>query len=428
MNELYPGCVEGWLPSGLRVLAVPMDHVHSAAMGVWIRVGSRHDPPGQQGLAHVLEHMVFKGTQRRSALEIAQVIDTLGGHLNGATNKETTFYFTSVLDEGFTEGLSVITDLVSQPRLLPQDLERERTVILEEIRGVEDAPEDVVFELLAARLWGADHPLGWPVSGSRQAVTELTHPDLVAHFQRSYVPSRSVLVACGSITPDELLEEAEQIPWGDGHDNAQLSSPPTPAAGLTLAERDIQQVHIAMGFPTVPATDPRRHTVELLSSLLGGGVSSRLFQRVREERGLLYTVFSGTSYYSDAGALSVYAACDNENLEQVLDLIWAELTDMAQEPPDARDLDRAKRRLRSGFLLGQEEPAGRMARLGTAASLGLPLLPPQEILARLDRIGASDVQELAAATFRPERAVLSLVGRSAAFMERAAGRLVEVDG
>ncbi len=426
MREVFPGCFEARLPAGLRVLVTPMQNVRSVSLGMWVQTGSRHDPPGRGGLAHLLEHMVFKGTEGRSALEIAKVIDALGGQLNGSTSKETTFYFTTVLDEGFAEGLSVIADLVTQPRLTSQDLKRERAVILDEIRGAHDAPEDVVFELLAAQMWGGDHPLGMPIMGSPAAVRSTAHEDLLEHFARSYVAPSSVLVASGRLSAEQVLEQAARIPWNGGSPNLPACTPPSPGAGLTMAEKDIEQVHIALGFPTVPAPDHQRYTAEVVSSLLGGGVSSRLFQRVREEKGLLYTVFSSTSYYTDAGALLVYAACDDENLAQVLELIWGELEDMATNMPDSLDLERAVRRLRSGFLLGQEDTSGRMARLGTAASLGLPLIPPEEVVARLEAVSGDQVRQMAQTTFRPEQATLALVGRSPERMEQIAGRLLEV--
>ncbi len=426
MREVFPGCYECHLPSGLRILSVPMEHVYSVSLGLWVRAGSRQDPPGRGGLAHLLEHMVFKGTQRRSSLEIAQIIDALGGQLNGSTSKESAFYYTSVLDEGFGEALSVIADLVTQPRLDQKDLERERLVVLDEIRGALDMPEEVVFLLLAEQMWGADHPLGLPVMGTPQAIREATHEELLEQFACSYVAARSVLVASGRLTPEEVEEEAARIAWNGDNRTFPPSSPPAPGAGLRIAEKDVEQVHLALGFPTVPAADPRRYTAEVLSSLLGGGVSSRLFQRVREERGLLYTVFSSTNYYTDAGGLIVYAACEAENLDPVLELIWEELEDMSHSPPDRFDMQRAVQRLRSGFLLGQEDPSGRMARLGTAASLDLPLLSPEAVVSRLEAVTAEDVQELARDTFQRPRATLALVGRSGDRIRRTAERVLEV--
>jgi len=426
MKQVYPGCYETHLPVGLRILALPMANVYSVSLGIWVRAGSRHDPPRRGGLAHMLEHMLFKGTQRRSALEIAQVIDALGGQLNGSTSKESAFYYTSVLDEGFSEALSVMADLVTQPRLDPKDLERERLVVLDEIRGAMDMPEEVVFQLLAAQMWGDDHPLGLPVMGTPQAVKETTHDELLERFAGSYVAPHSVLVAVGRLTPEQVEQEASRVAWNGGNGRVSPSAPPSPGSGLRVAERNVEQVHIALGFPTVPAADPKRYTAEVLSSLLGGGVSSRLFQRLREERGLLYTVFSSTSYYSDAGALIVYAACEPESIAPVLELIWAELEDMAAVAPDRLDMQRAVQRLRSGFLLGQEDPSGRMARLGTAASLDLPLLSPEAVVARLEAITAEDVQALARATFQRRRAAAALVGRSGEHIQRTAEQVLEV--
>ena len=426
MEELYPGLFAQRLPSGLQVLVEPMEWVRSVALGVWVRAGSRDDPQGKCGLAHLLEHMAFKGTERRSALEIAQAIDSLGGNLNGATGKESTFFYTTVLEEGLSTALEVLGEMLTKPLLSQEDLERERQVILEEIRGADDDPQDVVLRLLFQCLWANGHPLGRPILGTAQAVAALGPEDVRGFFRKHYRPARMVLAASGKLAPDELVEQALRI-WPAGRDGeVPFRAAPGLGTGLAVAERDIQQVHLALGFPTVSAQAPERYGLEVLSTVLGGGVSSRLFQRVREERGLVYTVLTSTAYYTDAGALLVYAATEEQRLSEVLELMWQELKRLATAPPSPEEVARAVERLRGSFLLGLEDPAGRMFRLGTNAALGREILPIPEVERRLEAVTPEEVQELAQRFLRTERTVTALVGPSAERLERLAQAQVEV--
>ena len=426
MEELYPGLYSHRLPSGLYILVEPMERVRSVALGVWVRAGSRDDPPGKGGLAHLLEHMAFKGTMRRSALEIAQAIDALGGNLNGATGKESTFFYTTVLEEGLEAALEVLGEILTQPRLAPEDLERERTVILEEIREAEDNPQDVALRLLFEQLWADGHPLGRPVLGTLEAVSRLSVEDVRGFFKQHYRPARMILAASGKLDCEDLIGHVERV-WPTGTDG-ELSrrAAPVPKAGLVVGERQIQQVHLALGFPTVRAGAEERYGLEVLSAILGGGVSSRLFQRVREERGLVYTVASSTAYYTDAGALMVYAATEERRLPEVLEIIWREIEDLSRTPPTEEEVARAVARLRGSFLLGLEDPSGRMFRLGTNAALGREITPIAEVERRLLSVTPDEVRDLAARFLKPELAALALVGPSAARLERLGRPHVEV--
>jgi len=426
MEELYPGLYSHRLPSGLYILVEPMERVRSVALGIWVRAGSRDDPRGKGGLAHLLEHMAFKGTMRRSALEIAQVIDALGGNLNGATGKESTFYYTTVLEEGLDAALEVLGEMLTQPRLAPEDLERERAVILEEIREAEDDPQDVALRLLFEQLWTDGHPLGRPVLGTLEAVSRLSVEDVRSFFKQHYRPARMILAASGKLDCEDLISHVERV-WPAGTDG-ELSrrAAPVPKAGLVVGERQIQQVHLALGFPTVRAGAEERYGLEVLSAILGGGVSSRLFQRVREERGLVYTVASSTAYYTDAGALMVYAATEERRFPEVLELIWREIEDLSQTTPTEEEVARAVARLRGSFLLGLEDPGGRMFRLGTNAALGREITPIAEVERRLLSVTPDEVRDLAARFLKPELAALALVGPSAARLERLGRPHVEV--
>lgn len=406
MREVYPGLLAHVLPTGLTILVEPMPQARSVALGFWLRVGSRDDPQGKEGLAHLMEHMAFKGTVHRTAQEIAQAIDALGGHLNGATAKEHTFYYTSVLAEDLSPALLILTEMVTEPRLSPEDLGRERMVVLEEIREAEDDPADTAFRLLLERLWGG--PLGRPTFGTPSAVAELGTDDLWALFRRHYLPQRAALVASGAAGVDDLLAQGERFRPADGPPPSR--QPPLPQGGLVVEERDIKQVHLALGFPTVPAGAGERYGLEVLNALLGGGLSSLLFQLVREERGLAYTVFSSTTYHTDAGGLLIYAATEESHLPEVIAAILEVLERIARTPPTQADLKRAVGRLRGSFLLGLEGPVGRLLRLGTAWALGQEILPPEEVVRRLWAVSPDEVQDLARRFLRPEAAALALVG------------------
>lgn len=413
MTEIYPGCYRGVAPSGLTVIAEPMGHLNSVTVGLWVKAGGRDDPPGKEGLAHFLEHMTFKGTAHRTAAEIAQAIDLLGGHLNAATANEYTFYGTEVLHQGLADALSILAELVTVPRLAPDDLARERVVIEEEIRTVDDSPEDVVLQLLHEALWPGGHPLGQPVVGRLTSVAKLTHDDLWDFFRDHYVPSGMTVVACGRVVPDELFALGSRLDGGLARTTQEPRGAPQPGTGVAFAERDIQQVHLAVGFPTVPLSSPDRYGIEVLNALLGGGVSSRLFQRVREELGLVYAIFSATSYYSDAGALAIYAATEERKVGRVADLIGEEADALGHRPPERADLNRAIQRLQNAFLLSLDDPSSRAARLGTAAVLGRTPAAPDDVVRRLGAVTADEVQELAKRFLTLDRSAWAAVGPSA---------------
>lgn len=426
MREIYPRCYTGTTSAGLAVLTEPMPGYRGVALGLWVKAGSREDPEDKAGLAHLVEHMTFKGTLRRSAREIAQEVDALGGNLNASTTAEHTFFYTEVLRENLTEALEILQELVISPRFAPEDLARERMVIAEEIRALEDAPEEVALRIFGEALWGDHHPLGRPVIGRPETLPRIEVPDLWDFFHRYFRPSQMALVACGDVDPQEFSALAESFPDSGPPGDLPLRASPKPQAGLRLAERDVQQVHLVLGFPTVPVHAPERYAIEVLNALLGGGVSSRLFQRIREEQGLVYTVFSGTTYFSDAGVLFIYAACEEERIGQVLEGIWAEIQALVQAPPEPEELSRAIRRLRSTFLLSLDDPTSRMIRLGAAAALGRTPLSPEEVGRRIAAVKPEEVQELARRFLRPEAAAWGVVGPSSARLAQILERPLEV--
>lgn len=427
MKELYPGCFSATTPAGLTVIVEPMPGFRGAALGLWVKAGSREDPEGKEGLAHFVEHMTFKGTTRRSALELAQSIDALGGHLNAATTAEYTFYYTEVLNTHLAEALAIVHELVTMPRFSPEDLQRERVVISEEIRTAEDDPEDVAFRLMGETLWSRAHPLGKPVIGRLQSVSHIELPDLWSFFEKHYHPAEMILVACGGVDPEGLFSLAQKFVGKGKPPDPPHRTPPLAHSGVAIAEKEIQQVHLALGFPTVPASAPERYALEVLNSILGGGVSSRLFQRVREELGLAYAVFSATAYFSDAGVLSIYAAAEERRLAQVMEVINAEIETLCGKPLSQDEVNRAIQRLGNAFLLNLDDPSGRMVRLGTLASLGREPVAPEEVLRRFAEVTPEGVQELAQRFLRLEKAAWAAVGPSSERIRKALRGIAEVN-
>ncbi|MCX7750133.1 MAG: insulinase family protein [Candidatus Bipolaricaulota bacterium] len=425
MTELYPGCFRGTTEAGVTVLAEPMPGLRSVAVGLWIKAGGRDDPPGKEGLAHFLEHMTFKGTAQHSAAEIAQAIDLLGGHLNAATTQEYTFYYTEVLEEGLANALAIMDELVTAPLLAPADVARERAVVEEEIRSIEDSPEDVAFQLAQEVLWPGGHPLSQPVVGRRESVARLALDDLRDFFRARYRAGEMVLVVSGRVDPGRALALAQGLGAPPG-DPPPTRTPPLPGGGLAVAERDVQQVHLVIGFPTVPVGSPDRYGIEVLNAILGGGVSSRLFQRVREEHGLAYAVFSTTSYFSDAGFLAIYAAADEGRLPRVVELLETEVEALRREPPPKDEVSRAVQRLTNAFLLSLDDPTGRAARLGTAAALGRTPASPDEVVRRLGAVTAEEVQELARKHLKLAGAAWAAVGPSEERLRKLLRPAVEV--
>ncbi len=426
MREVYQGCFREEVSPGLELVVEPMPHSHTVALGVWLPAGSRHDPRGKEGLAHFTEHMVFKGTEHYSATEIARIVDSLGGNINGATSEEYTVFHATVLPEGLDAALDILAELVTSPRFSPEDIGRERAVALEEIREAEDNPEDVALRLLGKALWGDDHPLGHPVLGRKETVSSLSLSDLRDFFTDFYLRGRKTLVASGKVEPERMMDLVEgEFAHGVGR-RPSGGPPPRGLGRVEIEERGIQQVHVAIGFPGLPAGAPERIALEVLNTVLGGSMSSRLFQRVREERGLAYTVASFVRFYTDSGYVGIYAAAEPKRCEELLAVVAREIEGLSREGPSAEELERAKRRIKGLFLLGLETPSGRMGRLGWLAAMGLPLKSPQEVLEELGGVDVDSVRELAGRILRLGSASLAMVGPDRVELERFAQRFTEV--
>jgi predicted Zn-dependent peptidase len=402
---------QAMLPGGLTVLTEAMPGVRSVSLGVWVRSGPVHEQAAEMGVNHLLEHMVFKGTEQRSAIEIAQVLERLGGALDAYTTREHTSYQARVLDEHIDIALDVLADLVLRPLLRPADLELEREVVLEEIATVEDTPDDLVFDLHAAALWGA-HPYGYSILGTRDTVAALDTADLRRVHEQAYRRPQLVVAAAGNVDHDRFVE---RVTAAFGAAPGAGPVPALPSIGTVLPreeriERASAQTHIVFGTPTFGHGDPRRYALVLLSQAFGGCMSSRLFQRVREELGLAYAVFSYQSFYGAAGVAGVYVGTRHEWADRAADAIRAEYTRLARHGLTAAELADVKGQMKGQIVLSLESSSARLHRLVGTALYGEPFRTLEEVMACIDAVTLDEVAELAAGFYSSDRQVVLRLG------------------
>lgn len=402
------------LPNGLTVLSEEVPGVRSVAFGAWVRAATVHESAEKMGISHLLEHMVFKGTANRSAAEIALSLETLGGALDAYTEREHTAYQARVLDEHLDTAADVIADLVFRPALRDSDLKLERKVILEEISMVDDTPDDIIFDVHNRELWG-DHAHGYPILGTRETVKALQVADLKALHERAYHPGRIVVAAAGNVNHDRLLEVLQQTGWHDQTARDSSPLPVAPAEALAahshhVKRADIAQTHVVLGSPSIAHGDPRRFAYALLSMLLGGGMSSRLFQRVREELGLAYSVHTFHSPFKDVGVHGVYLASAPESAQEALDAVRAVLSEVHESGLPEADIAAGKRQLRGQLVLSMESVSSRMYRAASSALYGEPVRTLDETIALVDAIDSESVARVARDFFDPARQTLVSLG------------------
>jgi predicted Zn-dependent peptidase len=391
--------------NGVVVLSETLPAVRSVAVGMWVRTASVHESARTMGVSHLLEHLVFKGTERRSAREIALALESRGGALDAFTARDHTSYQARVLDEDLPRALDVLTDLVFHPSLRDVDFELERQVVLEEIGTVEDTPDDLVFDLHAATLW-PDHAYGYPILGTRDTVSALQIDDLRALHARAYHPGQVVIAAAGCVSHDVLLKLLTQHGWFTrpaGPDRPGIATACAARGVDRRVERDGAQTHIVLGTDTFGYRDRRRHALVLLLTVLGGGMSSRLFQRVREELALAYAVFAFQSFYRDNGLAGVYVGTQPARAHEAVEVIHAELRRAVAEGLDRDALAAAKQQLKGQVTLALESPAARMYRLAGFPLHELSYLSVDDTLAEIDGVTPDDVAAVAETFLQPER-------------------------
>jgi predicted Zn-dependent peptidase len=400
------------LPNGLVLIAEPMPHARSVSVGIWLRAGSRGEPAGLSGVAHFIEHMVFKGTSRRTAEEIAREMDSVGGHLDAFTSKEMVSFSAKVLDEHLPLAFDVLSDLILRPLFTEEDVAKERHVILEEIRMEEDNPESVAHELLTENFWRG-HPLGTRILGTRESVKRFTRAAVRDCFRRWYAPDNIIVTAAGNIQLTKLAELAA-VPFGALKSKARLApAGPAPKPHARLIARNkptLEQAHITLAVPSYPLAHANRYAISVMNSILGGSMSSRLFQNIRERQGLAYAVFSEINPYSDAGMLSVYAGTARNNVERLLRSVAAEFRGLTQEPVSEAELRRAKDHLKGSLVLSLESSGARMSALARQEMYFGRFFTVEDIKASVEAVTREQVQQIARECFQPEKIAVSVVG------------------
>jgi predicted Zn-dependent peptidase len=391
--------------NGLVVVTERIDSVRSAAAGIWVRTASGHEPRPKMGVSHLLEHLVFKGTEHLTAREIATSLESRGGSLDAYTSRDHTSYHAHVIDRDLPLAIDVLTDIVNRPLLRDADLALERNVVLEELNGVLDTPDDLVGELWSETMW-PDHPYGYSILGTAESVTALQASDLRDVHSRGYYPGNCVIAVAGNIQHEQVIELLRKQGWlaGEARSPGPGVAPGAAKRGVTRREvQDLQQVHIILGTDTVPAGDDRRWGLALLGSALGGGMSSRLFQRVREELGLCYAISAWHSSYRAAGTFGVYLGTAPATADQALAAIHEELALVSRDGLPAGELADAKGQLQGGLMLALESTVSRMNRLAVHVLNDEPYRSIDEVLRRVDAATAEDTASLAAEFLRPER-------------------------
>jgi predicted Zn-dependent peptidase len=380
------------------------------AVGIWLTRGSRHEPAEHAGIAHFVEHMLFKGTPTRNAEEIAQQVDSIGGQIDAFTSKEYAGYYLKVLDEHLPLAVEILSDLICNPLFDAEDIEREKKVILEEIKMVEDTPDDLVHELFAEGFWN-NHPLGRPILGTPASVSALDQKTLRQYFAETYVASNFVVVAVGNLDHDRVRELLEAALVNAPHSGpAADESAPVVAPVILVRKKELEQSHIVFGTEALPQHHPERYAGYALNTTLGGSMSSRLFQNVREKRGLAYSVFSGLSAYQDAGALSIYAGCANDAVAELIDVVVAEIRQMKAGGLAPVELRRAKDHLKGSLMLGLESTSSRMSHLARQEMYRDKTFGLDEMLAAIEAVTEEHVLSLADRFFTNGSLAVTVLG------------------
>jgi len=398
------------LPNGIRVLTEQMPSVRTVAMGIWVRVGSRFEPAARHGISHFLEHLFFKGTDRMSALEIAQAVDDIGGQMNAFTDREYTAFYIKVLAQHLAKAVEIYADMLLSSALAADAIERERQVISEEIKMYEDSPDELVQDLFAQTIWNG-HPLGRPVIGTVAAVNQLRRNDFLQFISQRYRPDNVIVAVAGDVQHSQVLGLISDAFGGwSGQTDPMQTDPPHVQAGVATRFKETEQVHLCLGTRGLAQADERRYVLSVLDSILGGGMSSRLFQEIRERRGLVYTITSYAASYQDAGLFVVYAGMSPDVAPQVIGLMLEELEKIKATPVDAVELRRAKESIKGSLMLSLESTDSRMFKLGRSELYHGRQISLDELMARIDAVTADDVQAMSTALFDPRELTMAGIG------------------
>lgn len=398
------------LANGMQLLTEDIPHVRSVAVGVWVNVGSRDEIDSIAGISHFVEHMMFKGTEKRTAKQIAEALDAVGGQLNAFTTKEYTCYYAKVLDEHMDLAFDILSDMLFGSNYSPCDIDRERNVIIEEIKMYEDTPDELVHDIFSSSIW-KNHPLGRPIIGYAQVIEELDRNAFLNYMDKYYVPHNIVISVAGNIEHDQVVEKITNYFGGlKGEPVAKVLDMPKPEREVVCRTKDTEQVHLCLGSSGLPLGDDYLYTFQLINTILGGGLSSRLFQEIREQRGLVYSIYSYHSSYLDTGLFCVYAGLSKKNVEPAIELIFKELNLIRNQGVTAQELRRAKDQLKGNLLLSLENVSTRMSRLGKSQLYLGKVYTPEEIVKKIELVTIEDIIGLAIDKLNPNGFCIASVG------------------
>jgi len=400
------------LPNGLRIITEPMGHVRSVSMGIWIATGSRRETLEENGICHFIEHMLFKGTTNRSAEDIAKLVDSTGGNLDAYTSKEMVSYNTKVIDDHLGLGFDILADLVLNPLFQGEDLDKEKSVILEELKMEVDTPEYMVHETFFSRFW-KKHPLGRSIVGTKETIASFNPESLREYYSRVYVPANIVITAAGRIEHQQIVDLVDRY-FGKLPSGSPPPPEPAPKTHVPLimkSKRSLEQVHLCLGVPALPIAHPQRYASYLLSTILGGGMSSRLFQNVREKHGLAYSIFTELNLYRDAGCLAVCSGTSTQHIRKVIGMVRDEFRDLRDNRVPDEELRRAKDHLKGSLALGLESTSSRMSNLARQELFFGRFYTVDEMVESVERVTAEEIQQMAKLFFEGKQIGATVLGR-----------------
>lgn len=402
------------LESGVRVISQKISHVRSISLGVWIDVGSKDESPSQYGVSHFIEHMLFKGTKKRSAKDIAISLESLGGSLNAFTSREQTCYYARILDEHLLEAIDVLSDILKNSLIAEDEFKKEKKVILEELKDLEDVPGDLVHDILMQNIW-PKQPLGQPIIGTKKSVSRLTRQQLVSYLKRNYRNSNVVISACGNLEHRSLVNMVKNHFRFSSNLKLKKGSTKKPAPlrgknSLTVTRKDFAQTHICLGMPAYPYDSEKRYVISILNNILGEGMSSRLFQSIREDLGLAYSISSFIDFFKDTGIFGVYLATDKEQVIQAMHSVLDEVKKLKNKKLSAKELHRAKNQIKGNLMIGLESTSNLMGRLARNELYLNRHISLNQTLANIDKVKATQVSDVANELFDKDRLCLAILG------------------